>query len=355
MVNNQEMLWRMVSVASAVTGLICYALSSSFNHLLGNWKPWKIIFYTLFSSITFLVAVLAKDWRKSSTLRFIARKWQRFRILRFRSLTTFLVMLSTTVFSFFSDRAKPVVKPDAYSVVSSVAFSTMSLSLSRSVPFVFEELMYFSMGIFIAQMMKIKLLLGFFVGILVSFCFVILHSLVDAHDPTELLGIQDQHPEVAIDIALLQGHGKNDAMTNTAAAPPSTVQQLPASNEDEGSPGPLNIMATENGVIDRLKRWRQAALVLIASCRFRYMVDYLKKEEEREQEMRRIRNHAEAIREAGQESETVQPFLTSSDDDDDEEEEEEKEEAQEEEEAAAAEEIPFRSCVAGEDYCTRIL
>ncbi|KAL1332297.1 hypothetical protein HN51_061122 [Arachis hypogaea] len=318
--NKQERLWRLVTVVSAVIGLICYALSSSFNHLFGNWKPWKIIFYALFSFITFLVALLAKDWKKSRILRFLARKWQRLRILRFRSVTTFLVMLWTTVFSFFSDRATAMVaKPDAYSVVSSVAFSTMSLSLSRNVPFVFEELMYFFIGIFIAQMMKIKLLLGFSVGTVISFCFVILHSHVDAHDPIERVGIQDPHPQVAIDV-------ENHAITNTAAAP-STVQQRPvATDEDEASP--FDITATKNASIDRLKQWRQAALALNASRRFAYTLD-LKKEEERKQVMRKIRNHAEAIRNAHRfraASEAVQPLLNSSDDDDDEEEEEEEDE-----------------------------
>ncbi|KAL4396114.1 hypothetical protein HN51_000633 [Arachis hypogaea] len=300
--NKQERLWRLVTVASALIGLICYALSSSFNHLFGNWKPWKIIFYALFSSITFLVALLAKDWKHSRILRFLARKWQRLRILRFRSVTTFLVMLSTTVFSFFSDRATAMVaKPDAYSVVSSIAFSTMSLSWN--VPFVFEELMYFFIGIFIAQMMKIKLLLGFSVGTVISFCFVILHSHVDARDPIERVGIQDQHPQVAIDL-------ENHAITNTAAAP-STVQQRPvATDEDEGSP--FDITTTKNASIDRLKQWRQAALVLNASRRFAYTLD-LKKEEEREQVMRKVRNHAQAIRNAFRfraASEAVQPLLT---------------------------------------------
>ncbi|MED6107975.1 hypothetical protein PIB30_019202 [Stylosanthes scabra] len=300
-------LWRLASVSSAVLGLICYALSSSFNHLFGKWNPYKITLYTLFSSITFLVAVLAKDWQRSSILTSIARKWQRFRIFRFRSVTTFLVMLLTTVFSFFSDRAAAgAAKPDVYSVVSSVAFSAMSLSLSRNVPFIFEELLYFFMGIFIAQMMKIKLLLGFFVGIVVSFLFVILHSLVHAHG-----------------VASLQASGENHAISNTAAAP-STVQR----DENEGSPGPC--VPIGNGLIDRLKRWRQAALVLNASRRFRYSLD-LNKEEEREQIRRKIRNHAQVIRNAylfkvSSERETIESLLTPSDDDDDKEEDEEEKE-----------------------------
>ncbi|KAH7572514.1 hypothetical protein JRO89_XS04G0268000 [Xanthoceras sorbifolium] len=58
--------------------------------------------------------------------------------------------------------------------------------------------------------------------------------------------------------------------------------------------GPFNITRTKNASIDRLRRWRQAALVLNASRRFRYTLD-LKKEEEKQQALRKIRAHAQAI------------------------------------------------------------
>lgn len=51
----------------------------------------------------------------------------------------------------------------------------------------------------------------------------------------------------------------------------------------------------KNAPIERLRRWRQAALVLNASRRFRYTLD-LKKEEEKEQIRRKIRAHAQVIR-----------------------------------------------------------
>ncbi|XP_078438392.1 calcium-transporting ATPase 5, plasma membrane-type-like [Wolffia australiana] len=53
----------------------------------------------------------------------------------------------------------------------------------------------------------------------------------------------------------------------------------------------------KNASIERLKRWRQAVLVLNASRRFRYTLD-LKKEEEKEQIRRKIRTHAQVIRAA---------------------------------------------------------
>ncbi|CAN4112983.1 unnamed protein product [Withania somnifera] len=65
--------------------------------------------------------------------------------------------------------------------------------------------------------------------------------------------------------------------------------------DDCGSP--FDIPRTKSAPIDRLKRWRQAALVLNASRRFRYTLD-LKKEEERKQLIAKIRTHAQVIRAA---------------------------------------------------------
>ncbi|KAJ7979385.1 Calcium-transporting ATPase [Quillaja saponaria] len=65
----------------------------------------------------------------------------------------------------------------------------------------------------------------------------------------------------------------------------------------ESSPDPFYITSTKNASVERLKRWRQAALVLNASRRFRYTLD-LKKEDEKQQILRKIRAHAQAIRAA---------------------------------------------------------
>ncbi|KAG8058243.1 hypothetical protein GUJ93_ZPchr0002g25593 [Zizania palustris] len=64
---------------------------------------------------------------------------------------------------------------------------------------------------------------------------------------------------------------------------------------DDGA-DPFDIPA-KRAPIERLRRWRQAALVLNASRRFRYTLD-LKKEEEKEQIRRKIRAHAQVIRAA---------------------------------------------------------
>ncbi|GAV72398.1 CaATP_NAI domain-containing protein, partial [Cephalotus follicularis] len=60
---------------------------------------------------------------------------------------------------------------------------------------------------------------------------------------------------------------------------------------------PFDITQTKNAPPETLRRWRQAALVLNASRRFRYTLD-LKKEEDKEQRRRMIRAHAQVIRAA---------------------------------------------------------
>ncbi|XP_060172095.1 calcium-transporting ATPase 8, plasma membrane-type-like isoform X3 [Lycium barbarum] len=75
----------------------------------------------------------------------------------------------------------------------------------------------------------------------------------------------------------------------------SSSNNIKSGIADCGSP--FDIPRTKSAPIDRLKRWRQAALVLNASRRFRYTLD-LKKEEERKRLIAKIRTHAQVIRAA---------------------------------------------------------
>ncbi|TXG61108.1 hypothetical protein EZV62_012471 [Acer yangbiense] len=68
-------------------------------------------------------------------------------------------------------------------------------------------------------------------------------------------------------------------------------------NRSDDDDDPFYITSTKNAPINRLRRWRQAALVLNASRRFRYTLD-LKRNEEKQQTLGKIRAHAQAIRAA---------------------------------------------------------
>nr|XP_043619549.1 calcium-transporting ATPase 8, plasma membrane-type-like [Erigeron canadensis]XP_043619550.1 calcium-transporting ATPase 8, plasma membrane-type-like [Erigeron canadensis] len=66
---------------------------------------------------------------------------------------------------------------------------------------------------------------------------------------------------------------------------------------DGSNKDPFDIVRTKSASVDRLKRWRQAALVLNASRRFRYTLD-LKKEEEKRQALAKIRTQVQVVRAA---------------------------------------------------------
>ncbi|CAK8537872.1 unnamed protein product [Lathyrus sativus] len=162
----QPKVWRFVGFASSIVGLLCYALSSSFNHLFGNWNLFKIILYTLFSFIISLMILYANIWKSSTSLRFKAH-------------AAFLVLTITSVYSFFFDKVVNG-KPDAYSLVSCASFSIMSLSLSRQTHCGVEiDLLYFFLGCLIVQLVKISMQL-LILGVGFSYSLIILRSSISS-------------------------------------------------------------------------------------------------------------------------------------------------------------------------------
>ncbi|KAJ1437550.1 Exocyst complex component Exo70 [Sesbania bispinosa] len=181
----QSEVWRFIGFGSAVVGLFCYALSSSFNHLFGNWNLFKIFLYSVFSFIICLMVLFAKIWQHSRSLRFKAN-W------------AFMVLTITSVYSFFSDKVMNG-KPDAYSLIFCAAFAIMSLSLSRQTECGFEvDFLYFFLGCLIVQLMKIRFELVI-VGAGFSYSLIILRSyfsLIDVALQNEYVGLQDEHSVV---------------------------------------------------------------------------------------------------------------------------------------------------------------
>ncbi|MED6108593.1 hypothetical protein PIB30_025556 [Stylosanthes scabra] len=158
-------------IASAIVGLLCYALSSSFNDLFGKWNAFKIILYVVFSSIALVLVWFVKQVR----------------FLRHRGAPVkFLVWTSTTLYSFFSDKAAKGT-PDAYSIVSSFAFAIMSFCCE------FDELLYFFCGVLTAELMKTKMALGF-MGI--SFSYFLIVADINVLDELKRLVVPPAKQEV---------------------------------------------------------------------------------------------------------------------------------------------------------------
>ncbi|XP_010447798.1 PREDICTED: calcium-transporting ATPase 10, plasma membrane-type-like isoform X2 [Camelina sativa] len=80
-------------------------------------------------------------------------------------------------------------------------------------------------------------------------------------------------------------------------SPDKDVEAGTSTFNNDYEDSPFDIASTKNAPVERLRRWRQAALVLNASRRFRYTLD-LKREEDKKQMLRKMRAHAQAIRAA---------------------------------------------------------
>ncbi|XP_057726685.1 uncharacterized protein LOC130942026 [Arachis stenosperma] len=210
----QPHVWRFVGLGSSVVGLFCYAVSSSFNNLFGEWTFLKIFFYTQLSLIICIAIFYAKVWQSS-------------RSLRFKGHMAFLVLTITSAYSFFLDNKAVKKKPDAFSLISCLAFSIMSLCLSRQIPCGFEvDLMYFFLGALIVQLMKIKLWLGI-LGVGFSYTLNILRSSLD-ENLHEGAGLQEDQRNVVIQV-----EEEEEEEESISPQPPrfmSVIQELQRAN-----------------------------------------------------------------------------------------------------------------------------
>ncbi|KAK7300870.1 hypothetical protein RJT34_11721 [Clitoria ternatea] len=180
----QPRVWRFLCFKSSIVGLFSYALSSSFNHLFGKWNLWKMLIYSAFSFIICLTILFAKAWQHSPSRRVKAQ-------------LAFLVLIITSVYSFFLDKVLNG-KPDAYSIISCAAFAVMSLGLSRQTHCGFEvDLLYFFSGCLIIQLMKINLLL-ILVGAGFSYSLIVIRSYLDDQVESGHLRIQVQDQVVIV-------------------------------------------------------------------------------------------------------------------------------------------------------------
>ncbi|ESW14084.1 hypothetical protein PHAVU_008G251800 [Phaseolus vulgaris] len=158
----QKSLCRVVGFISSVIGLICYAFSSSFNHLFGEWNFLKIILYTMVSFSISGIMLFLKKWKRSG--RFSPKVH-----------AGVLVLLLTSFYSFVYDKSVNG-KPNGLSLISCGAFALMSLCLSRQIDLGFEaDLLNFFLGSLTVQLMEINLML-FIVAAILCYCFMILRS-----------------------------------------------------------------------------------------------------------------------------------------------------------------------------------
>ncbi|KAK4278677.1 hypothetical protein QN277_016493 [Acacia crassicarpa] len=152
---DQSIFGRTVGSLSCVVGLLWYALSSSSKTLFGEWNPTKIVLYIILSSIISILVLFEAKSRVSV-------------VYKLKPHVEFLVLMLTSLYSFFADRSTKG-KPDTWSVVSSVAFALTSLCLSRQIKPGFDVgLFSFFLGCVTVQLMKIHLI---FILMAAGFCY----------------------------------------------------------------------------------------------------------------------------------------------------------------------------------------
>ncbi|AES98859.1 putative exocyst complex component Exo70 [Medicago truncatula] len=168
----QPKVWRFVGFAAVVAGLLCNALSSSFNYLFGGWTMLVIALYTVFSFALCVLVLFPRIWQHSRSHLFIAN-------------TTFVVLAMTSLYSYFFDKLMHNT-PDAYSLISCASFAVSALSLSRNkTQCGFEiDLLYFLLGCLMMQLMKITLKLFIF-GAVFSYFLIIIRSSFSSIDASE--------------------------------------------------------------------------------------------------------------------------------------------------------------------------
>ncbi|MED6188342.1 hypothetical protein PIB30_085035 [Stylosanthes scabra] len=182
----QKKLWRLVGFLSTPIALLCFALSSSFKQVFGEWNLLKILIYVTLSSIICTIMLLAHKFHVS-----------RSRLLK--AQVSFLGFMLTSCSSFLYGQ-KVNGKPDMFSLVSSVAFALMSLSLSRQIDFGFEvDLFNFFLGYFLVQLMTIHIALA---SLGASFCYLLmfLRSYLDTKQPAKGSNVSHSVAQIALKI-----------------------------------------------------------------------------------------------------------------------------------------------------------
>ncbi|KAJ1386709.1 putative transmembrane protein [Sesbania bispinosa] len=161
-----KMMWRLVGFVSSVVGLLCYALSPSFNRLIGGWNIFKLFLYVVLSLVVCATILFAKQ---SSLLT---------QHVQLQMCMSSAVLIIISVYSFFYDKAVSG-RPETLSLVSNAAFALVSLSLSRLIQFRFDMGIFsYFVGCLTIQLVTInwKLIL---VAIIFGCPLLIMHSFSD--------------------------------------------------------------------------------------------------------------------------------------------------------------------------------
>ncbi|KAI9125206.1 hypothetical protein K1719_003822 [Acacia pycnantha] len=172
-------VWRFLGFVSCVVGFICYAFSPSFHNLFGHWTLFKILFYSILSSIFSLLTLFVNKCPPLS------------RVSMLQAHLGFLTLMLTSLYSFYEDRSKQHDEEDEkgrrnmLSLVSFAAFAFMSVSLSKQIQPEFDVGMSsFFLGCLIVAVMKINIKIA--IGL--SALFYVLVTVRSCWDSQQIIG-----------------------------------------------------------------------------------------------------------------------------------------------------------------------
>ncbi|KAK7366861.1 hypothetical protein VNO80_08863 [Phaseolus coccineus] len=160
------LLWRFTGCVSSIVGFTCYALSPSFQGLLGHWNPLKIVVYSVVSS---LLSIL---------MLFVPRcRWRHGKSLLLKAHVGFMVLMLTSLWSILEEHYEEGKVKNGYgktmNFTSTGAFALMALSLSRQLQLGFEVgVTNFLVGCFLATLIKMSLKLA---PIAALFCYLLVN------------------------------------------------------------------------------------------------------------------------------------------------------------------------------------
>ncbi|KAJ7958354.1 Exocyst subunit exo70 family protein [Quillaja saponaria] len=161
-------VWKLVGLGSSIVGFSCYALSSIFTDLFGEWNPLKIVIYSLVSFLFTGMMLLAKNFGFSKNFLLKAH-------------LGYFILVLTSLYSFFQDKDSSTQgeyesnhhRNRILSLISSAAFALMSMSLSRLFDLGFETGAFnFFLGCIMVSFMKLNLK---FAAVGAVFCYLLLY------------------------------------------------------------------------------------------------------------------------------------------------------------------------------------
>ncbi|KAI4357542.1 hypothetical protein L6164_001482 [Bauhinia variegata] len=179
---DHPLFWRFLGFGSSIVGFICYALSPTFKYMFGEWNWWKIVIYSVVSSVfaCFMLYVKGLDLKKS----FIVK-----------ANVCFLVFLATCAYSFYQDKGEGGKNESDYgrmlSLFSFGGFALMSLSLSRQTNIGFDMGMSnFFLASFFVCAMKLNLKVAMGVALI---CYLVVYIRSYSDSMLEMQGSDTAH------------------------------------------------------------------------------------------------------------------------------------------------------------------